>query len=154
MHIDIQYALDQHSDYLPDANQILCWANTVLNSQNVNGEVTVRIVTTEEITLLNENYRHKPSPTNVLSFPADLPDIVDLPLLGDIILCAEVINFEAENQNKTAPAHWAHMVIHGILHLLGFDHITDTEAKQMETLETEILSGLGYANPYIPTDNE
>ncbi len=148
MHIDIQYALDQPSNYLPDANQISLWANTVLNSQNMNGEVTVRIVTIEEITLLNENYRHKPGPTNVLSFPADLPDIVNLPLLGDIILCAEVINFEAKNQNKTAPTHWAHMVVHGILHLLGFDHITDTEAKQMETLETKILSGLGYADPY------
>ncbi len=154
MHIEIQYALDQYRDYLPDTHQISFWANTVLNSQNVNGEVTVRIVTREEITLLNENYRHKPGPTNVLSFPADLPDIIDLPLLGDIVLCAEVIDFEAKNQHKAAPAHWAHMVVHGILHLLGFDHTTDTEAKQMETLETKILSGLGYANPYILAGNE
>ena len=154
MHIDIQYALDQPSNYLPDADQILFWANTVLNSQNVNGEATVRIVTTEEITLLNENYRHKSGPTNVLSFPADLPDIVNLPLLGDLILCAEVINIEAKNQNKAASAHWAHMVVHGLLHLLGFDHITDTQAKEMEILETEILSDLGYAAPYTLTDNE
>jgi len=154
MHIDIQYAVNQYSDYLPDADQISFWANTALSSQNVSGEMTVRIVSTEEIAVLNEKYRHKSGLTNVLSFPADLPEMVDLPLLGDIILCAVVINLEAKNQNKTAPAHWAHIIVHGILHLLGFDHITHTEAKQMEPLETKILAGLGYADPYILTDNE
>ena len=93
-------------------------------------------------------YRGKNYATNVLSFPSDLPEDFDPPLLGDLALCAAVINKEAQEQNKTATAHWAHMVVHGCLHLLGFDHIDDAEADEMEAREITILRQLGFNNPY------
>jgi probable rRNA maturation factor len=97
---------------------------------------------------LNDRYRGKPEPTNVLSFPAALPDDLDLPLLGDIVICAPVVHAEAAQQGKNISAHWAHMTVHGTLHLLGYDHIDDAEAATMEALETAILDQLHYDNPY------
>lgn len=112
-------------------------------------ELSLRIVASEEIQALNKQYRHQDKSTNVLSFPADIPPELELGLLGDIIICAEVVNDEAAMQHKTALAHWLHMCIHGCLHLLGFDHIDAAEAEQMESLEISILDSLGYSNPYI-----
>jgi probable rRNA maturation factor len=109
----------------------------------------VRIVGPEEIRALNRDYRGKDKPTNVLSFPADIPDHIDLPLLGDLIVCADVVRNEAAEQHKSTQDHWAHMVIHGTLHLLGFDHIDDDEAQEMELLEISILQQLGIDNPYL-----
>ena len=111
-------------------------------------EVEICIVDTTQSAELNRHYRNKTGPTNVLSFSADLPRGVPLPLLGELIICAPVIVREAAEQNKPICAHWAHMVVHGTLHLLGYDHIKDRDALIMEARETEILTGLGFAAPY------
>ncbi|WP_288791436.1 rRNA maturation RNase YbeY, partial [uncultured Enterobacter sp.] len=98
---------------------------------------------------LNLTYRGKDKPTNVLSFPFEAPPGIEMPLLGDLIICRQVVEQEAKEQQKPLEAHWAHMVVHGSLHLLGYDHIEDDEAEEMESLETEIMLALGYEDPYI-----
>jgi len=108
----------------------------------------VRLVDIAEMKTLNETYRDKAGPTNVLSFPSDLPDDLQLPLLGDIVICAPVVRAEAAEQGKNLTAHWAHMTIHGTLHLLGYDHIAEEEAAAMEALESAILKRLDYPCPY------
>jgi len=112
-------------------------------------ELSIRIVGTREGRALNRTYRNKDYATNVLSFPVELPPGVRLPLLGDIAICAPVVRREAAEQDKEAADHWAHLTIHGVLHLLGYDHIVDTDAVRMEALETRILKGLGIADPYL-----
>ncbi len=126
------------------------WAKTALQEKIPSAEVTIRIVDKDEITTLNSTYRHKNKPTNVLSFPFDMPSEIDIdiPILGDIVICAAVIIEEAEEQNKPVNAHWAHMTVHGILHLLGFDHEDNHDAEIMEAEEITILSELGFDNPY------
>jgi len=109
---------------------------------------SIQITTAEEMQQLNKQYRNKDQPTNVLSFPMQLPEEIDLCLLGDIALCAPIINDEAKSQSKKENAHWAHMVVHGMLHLQGFDHAENSAAEEMEQLEIKILSGLGITNPY------
>lgn len=111
-------------------------------------ELSIRIVGTREGRTLNRTYRDKDYATNVLSFPVELPPGVRLPLLGDIAICAPVVRREATEQDKHIAHHWAHLTVHGVLHLLGYDHIVDTEAVRMEALETRILKGLGIADPY------
>ncbi len=110
--------------------------------------LTIRIVDEDESAELNQRYRQKAGATNVLSFPADIPDEVGLPLLGDLLICATLVQSEAALQGKAVTAHWAHLVIHGALHLLGYDHIENAEAVEMEELETRMLHQLGFANPY------
>jgi probable rRNA maturation factor len=110
--------------------------------------VTIRLVDRDEMRRLNERYRGKDAATNVLSFPADLPDAVGIPLLGDVVLCAPLLIEEAQAQGKLPEAHWAHLTIHGVLHLLGHDHLDPAEAAVMEGLEIELLAGLGIGNPY------
>ncbi|RDJ00165.1 rRNA maturation RNase YbeY [Dyella solisilvae] len=112
-------------------------------------ELAIRIVDTQEGRELNRDYRGKDYATNVLSFPVELPPGVKLPLIGDLAICAPVVTREAAEQGKTARDHWAHLTVHGVLHLLGYDHIDDAEAEQMEALETRILAGLGIDDPYI-----
>jgi probable rRNA maturation factor len=111
-------------------------------------EVSIRIVDIPESARLNQVYRHKSGPTNVLSFPFEVPAGVPNELLGDLAICAPVVEREAKEQGKSAEAHWAHMVVHGILHLRGYDHDEDAEAERMEALEAEIMARLGYPNPY------
>lgn len=111
-------------------------------------ELSIRIVDAKEGRALNRDYRGKDYATNVLSFPAELPPGLNLPLMGDLVICAPVVVREAAEQSKPARHHWAHMTVHGVLHLLGYDHIEDAEAEQMEALETRILAGLGIADPY------
>lgn len=111
-------------------------------------ELSIRIVDTDEGRTLNRDYRHKDYATNVLSFPVELPPGVKLPLIGDLVICAPVVAREAAEQGKRPRDHWAHMTVHGVLHLLGYDHIEDAEAEAMEALETRILAGLGIADPY------
>ena len=113
-------------------------------------EVAIRIVDTNEGQALNRDYRGKDYATNVLSFPAELPPGVDLPLIGDLAICAPVVTREAGEQGKKPRDHWAHLTVHGTLHLLGYDHLEDSEAEAMEALETRILAGLGIADPYAP----
>ena len=111
-------------------------------------ELSIRIVDAKEGRALNRDYRGKDYATNVLSFPAELPPGINLPLIGDLVICAPVVTREAAEQGKSARHHWAHMTVHGVLHLLGYDHIEDDEAEAMEALETQILAGLGIADPY------
>ncbi|KGI78645.1 rRNA maturation RNase YbeY [Oleiagrimonas soli] len=113
-------------------------------------ELSIRIVDADEGRALNAAYRDKDYATNVLSFPAELPPGIDLPLIGDLVICAPVVTREATEQDKPAREHWAHMTVHGVLHLLGYDHIEDAEAERMEALETRILAGLGIDDPYRP----
>jgi len=122
---------------------------------NTEIEVFILIVDKTESQLLNAQYRQINKPTNVLSFPFDTPDIFkqhqQVKILGDIVICAPVIELEANQQHKSLQQHWAHMLVHGVLHLLGYDHLTTREAEIMETLEIKILSDLGYPDPYLET---
>jgi probable rRNA maturation factor len=137
------------SQKLPAVAALETWISAALKSQHLDeAEVSVYIVDEAESQELNSQYRGKDKPTNVLSFPADIPEEVGIPLLGDLVVCAPVVEREAEEQGKTLEAHWAHMLVHGSLHLLGFDHIDDNEAETMEALETEIITGLGFPAPY------
>lgn len=154
--LKIQVQRASRKGFAPDAKELRRWAKQALSDKELSSaELTIRIVNEEEMTSLNETYRHKTGPTNVLSFPFDQPEeidmpenIMDLPLLGDIIICAAVVNREAMQQHKSAEAHWAHMVVHGVLHLLGHDHIIESEADIMEALEINTLKILGFSNPY------
>ena len=148
MIIDLQIACEQESG-LPTAEQIEQWATAAVEPQSDEVEMTVRIVDEAESHALNLNYRGKDRPTNVLSFPFECPDEVELPLLGDLVICRQVVEREAQEQDKSVMAHWAHMVVHGSLHLLGYDHIEDDEAEEMESLETQIMTGLGFVDPYL-----
>ncbi len=133
---------------IPKLDQFSLWLDTVLLPYNKSFEVTIRLVDEKEIHQLNHQYRQKDKATNVLSFPFEVPDGIDLDLLGDLVICANIVNQEAIEQKKSMEAHWAHMVIHGCLHLLGYDHINDQDAQEMEAIEISLLSKLGYSNPY------
>lgn len=144
--LDLQIATDAAD--LPSEAQFRLWVETALNGRREEAELTIRIVDDEEGAELNETYRGKQGPTNVLSFPFEAPPGVPLPLLGDIVICAPKVAREAAEQGKPLEAHWAHLTLHGCLHLLGYDHLEPEEAEVMEALETELLAALGYANPY------
>ena len=145
--IDIQSA---STEPVPAEDDIRRWvaATIATQKQSKSVELTVRLVDKEEMASLNETYRGKSGPTNVLSFPADLPDELEQPLLGDIVICAPIVREEAEQQRKEVEAHWAHMTVHGTLHLYGYDHVLDDEAAVMESIESNILSNMNYARPY------
>lgn len=145
--IDLQIASENQSN-LPTLEQFTHWATQAVRAESIEPEITIRIVDEAESHELNLTYRGKDRPTNVLSFPFECPEEVDLPLLGDLIICRQVVEREAQEQGKPLLAHWAHMVVHGSLHLLGYDHIEDDEAEEMESLETEIMTGLGFEDPY------
>ena len=145
--LDVQYEVDAG----PEEDDIRCWIETVLvmEAHPSDAELTVRIVDEAEMAELNARYRHKTGPTNILSFPFEPPPGVQLNLLGDLVIAAPVVQREAREQGKTESAHWAHMIVHGTLHLLGYDHQELAEAEDMEAREIRILQELGYANPYI-----
>jgi len=135
---------------LPSALSFRRWAEAALRGAKRRrpAELAIRIVDADEGRALNRDYRGKDYATNVLSFPVELPPGVELPLIGDLAICAPVVLREAAEQAKLPRDHWAHLTIHGVLHLLGYDHIEDGEAEAMEALETRILAGLGIADPY------
>ncbi len=137
------------SGNLPDQDQVNTWVRTALDGLKLSAELTIRIVDEEEGRELNERWCKSTGPTNVLSFPAGGTEETAPELLGDIVICAPVVEREARQQNKTLTAHWAHMVVHGTLHLLGYDHIQEDDAEVMESLEINILKKLGLENPYI-----
>lgn len=137
----------------PSDEQLELWVNTVLTKLDDDFELTIRIVDKIESAQLNETYRHKQGATNILSFPFEVPDGMELNLLGDLVICAPVLESEAKIQNKPLHNHWAHIVIHGTLHLLGYDHIDDADALEMESKEIELLQTLSIPNPY-ETDTE
>jgi probable rRNA maturation factor len=126
------------------------WIAAALVGRRPEAEVAIRIVDEAEGAGLNATYRHKQGATNVLSFPAELPAGVPLPVLGDLVICAPVVAREAREQGKPPEAHWAHLVVHGCLHLLAFDHEDEAEAAEMEALERSILAAMGYPDPYLP----
>ena len=146
--VDLQIATE-NIEGLPTEEQIVQWATGAVQPEGNEVEMTVRIVDEAESHELNLTYRGKDRPTNVLSFPFECPDEVELPLLGDLVICRQVVEREAAEQEKPLMAHWAHMVVHGCLHLLGYDHIEDYEAEEMESLETQIMQGLGFDDPYL-----
>lgn len=146
--LDLQIATADEQQ-LPTELQFTTWLNAAVKLFQENAEVTIRIVDNEESQKLNRDYRGKDKPTNVLSFPFEVPEGIELDLLGDLIICKQVVEREAIEQQKPLTAHWAHMVIHGTLHLLGYDHIIDEEADEMEALETEIMLKLEFEDPYI-----
>ncbi|UQY45345.1 rRNA maturation RNase YbeY [Erwinia sp. PK3-005] len=146
--LDLQLACEQASG-LPSEADFRRWLEAVLLQFQPESEVTIRVVDEAESHDLNLTWRGKDKPTNVLSFPFEAPPGIELPLLGDLVICRQVVEQEAAEQEKALEAHWAHMVIHGTLHLLGYDHIEDDEAEEMESLETEIMLALGYPDPYI-----
>jgi len=148
LELDLQLACRDETG-LPTPAQLREWIAAALDDYPEDAEITIRIVDPEESRQLNRDYRGKDSPTNVLSFPFLCPPGIELPLLGDLVICKAVVETEATAQHKPLQAHWAHMVIHGCLHLLGFDHIEEAQAQQMEDLETRILGQLGYPDPYL-----
>lgn len=146
--LDLQLAVEDENG-LPSEANFATWLEAAITPFQEQAEVTIRIVDSEESHQLNMDYRGKDKPTNVLSFPFEAPPGMELDLLGDLVICRQVVEQEASEQNKPLLAHWAHMVVHGSLHLLGYDHIEDDEAEEMESLETEIMQGMGYEDPYI-----
>ena len=147
LELDLQVASEAAD--LPSEAQFRSWCEFALRQRSADSELTIRLVDEPEGRELNSTYRQRDYATNVLSFPADVPDgLLDIPLLGDLVICAPVVAREALEQNKPLHAHWAHMVIHGCLHLLGYDHIEDEEAEEMEALERELLAELGHTDPY------
>jgi len=152
LELDLQRATDAAA---PDDAAFRRWCELALRQRTADSEMTIRLVDEAEGRELNHTYRHKDYATNVLSFPADVPDeLLDIPLLGDLVICIPVVEREAAEQGKALEAHWAHLVIHGCLHLLGYDHIEDDEAEEMEALERELLAELGHPDPYADDENE
>jgi probable rRNA maturation factor len=159
--LDLQLATN--STDVPKQEDIQLWLDTLLlHQQMTEKEITVRIVDVAEIQQLNLQYRGKDKPTNVLSFPFEMPEL-DLPdaaqlgapldesmsdFIGDIVICTQVVSQESQQQNKLLSHHWAHMIIHGTLHLLGYDHIEEQEAEEMEGIEIAILQKLAIDDPY------
>lgn len=147
MTIDVDVQNATAYEPLPENEQLVLWVTFALRGKS-DVELTLRLVDRDESRALNLRYRGQDKPTNVLSFPAGLPSGLDLPLLGDIVICAPLVAEEAEKQHKSLQSHWAHLVIHGVLHLLGHDHQDEKEAVEMEAIEVDLLASLGFSDPY------
>ena len=151
--IDSQNTID--STDIPNDELLQRWVLkvlTLLDATFLEPEITIRVVSLEESQQLNFEYRSKNKPTNVLSFPFEAPEMIPSSelgeFLGDLVICEQIVINEAKEQNKVLMDHWAHLVIHGVFHLLGFDHIEESEAEEMESLEIKVLEALGINNPY------
>jgi probable rRNA maturation factor len=153
-HIDIQNAATGKTTIT--SQTLVDWAKLTLESEVQSAELTIRLVDIAEITQLNATYRKQNKPTNVLAFPANLPANIELecPLLGDVIICNEIVQNESVSLHKSLESHFALMVMHGVLHLLGYDHIKDEDAKIMQELEVKLLTKIGFENPYLEDENE
>ncbi len=143
-----EIAIQRAATASPTDEELKKYALAALAANLKVGELCIRIVDAQESADLNQSYRDKSGPTNVLSFPCDA-QVDEFQLLGDLVICAPVVADEAKAQGKNETAHWAHMIVHGVLHLLGYDHIGDHEAVIMEAKERAILAGLGFADPYL-----
>lgn len=155
MNIQLEVINNHEFNGIPDQKQLSIWALAALQDKYDNVELSICLVDEGESAEFNERYRHKQGPTNILSFPLDVPAGVelDVPCLGDLILCVPLLEQEATAQGKALDFHWAHLVIHGVLHLQGFDHVTDAEADVMEAIEANILQSLNFPHPYLFNDN-
>lgn len=149
--VDVQRVADVPG--VPTDNELQQWAQAAWLGETPS-EVTIRVVGDDESAGLNSQYRGKSGPTNVLSFPFEAPEGITVPLAGDLVICAPVVEKEAADQHKTLASHWAHMVVHGMLHLQGYDHIDDNDAEAMEALEVRLLAQLGFGNPYETEETE
>jgi probable rRNA maturation factor len=147
LELDLQSA---SSEPAPDEDDIRRWMMAALKAGGRldDCEISLRLVDEPEMAQLNSDYRGRKGPTNVLSFNSDLPVDLGVPLLGDIVICAPLVRREANEQGKSRTAHWAHLTVHGTLHLLGFDHLEDAEAETMEHLESQVMLALGFVCPY------
>ncbi|MEP7728430.1 rRNA maturation RNase YbeY [Marinomonas primoryensis] len=148
LELDLQIATEA-TQRLPSEADFRLWVEKALPTLGEEFEVTIRIVDEEESHALNHEYRGQDKPTNVLSFPFEAPPGLELPLLGDLVICTQIVEKEAKEQDKVLLHHWAHMTIHGILHLRGYDHINDDEADEMELIETQLLASLSISDPYL-----
>jgi len=153
VNLDLDLQVESRFPELPSQSEFERWTSAALTEREADTELVIRVVDEEESRTLNREYRGKDKPTNVLSFPFDpppgLPDELVWAAIGDLVICAPVVAQEAAEQGKASLDHWAHMVVHGILHLLGYDHLDDGEAEAMEGREREILATLGVADPYF-----
>ncbi len=146
-------------DQVPSQAQFQCWVDEAMKShpQKIDAtlsQLCIRIVDKKESEQLNQTYRHKNNPTNVLSFAyEDMPGM-ETESLGDIAICADIVSEEANTQHKSLQSHWAHLTVHGVLHLLGYDHGNEKDAEIMENLEINILRKLGFSNPYYVSSKE
>lgn len=157
--VEVETQIAARRPWVPAAGELRRWAAATCGAASPRARtrasvaapasVCVRVVGSAAGRRLNRDYRGKDRPTNVLSFPASEDERRLAGLLGDVVICAPVVAREARAQRKLPEAHWAHMVVHGVLHLLGYDHGTPGEARSMERLEVEILRGFGYQNPYL-----
>lgn len=144
--LDIQLVSQSHQ--IPEKNKFQKWVDAILSDETENSEIVIRIVDEAEMIQFNEQYRDKKGTTNILSFPFEVPEGIESDLLGDLLVCAPVVEQESSQQNKELEHHWAHLIIHGVLHLLGYNHIEDSDAEEMEVLEIGILSKIKIKNPY------
>ncbi|GAA6134181.1 rRNA maturation RNase YbeY [Oceaniserpentilla sp. 4NH20-0058] len=155
--IDVDVQVASEAIQLPNSEQLILWAQAALGELKPDAELSIRLVDNEESQQLNYEYRGKDKPTNVLSFPFEVPEALQghdeiSNLIGDLVISVPVVALEADEQNKTFQDHFAHMVVHGCLHLLGYDHIKGEAAEIMEDLERQILAKLDIADPYFITD--
>ena len=148
VHLDVAVSYAAPRAGVPASTSFRKWVAAALSGRIREADLAIRIVDEREGCALNRHYRGKDYATNVLSFPAELPEGVKLPLLGDLVICAPVVAREAAEQGKPVAAHYAHLTVHGVLHLLGWDHEDEKEAEAMEQLERDVLAGLGLPDPY------
>jgi probable rRNA maturation factor len=150
MKLDLDIDVAEGLEGVPEPDQFERWLSVTLSKVRADrdAEISIMVVSEAVSRELNHQYRSKDKPTNVLSFPADIPDYVESNLLGDLVICAPVVIREASEQNKPLEHHWAHLTIHGCLHLLGYDHIDEADAEVMEQLEIQLLAELDIPNPY------
>lgn len=155
MNATIEFSDDSNADWTPSLEDCEKWINKAIKvfARDCSYSISLRFVDPQDSSELNNSYRSKDSATNVLSFPANFPEELVSSLeyrpLGDIVVCPQIVSREAQEQGKELEAHWAHMLVHGVLHLGGFDHSDETEAKLMEFHEVNTLEKLGFPNPYL-----
>ncbi len=145
---DVEIQMLSDLDSIPESLKLACWAECVLSDKIEHKEMVIRVVDVDEGAELNHRFRGETSATNVLSFSFEPIDGIPMNLLGDIVICAPIVEQEALEQRKSIDAHWAHMVVHGVLHLLGYDHVRPTDAVEMEAEEKRLLNQFGFSNPY------
>lgn len=160
--VELDLQNPNNTESLPSLLEMKAWCEAAIQSKSSQQafqnslSVLIRVVDSEESAELNQNYREKEGPTNVLSFPNEVPEFMlgiselseQNSHLGDLVICNSLVQQEAKEQHKSLVSHWAHLIIHGVLHLQGFDHINDADAVEMEALEIQILEQLGFPNPY------
>lgn len=149
----LDFQVVSESKQLPAQTLFKYWVDAVLHDESQDSEIVIRIVDEDEMIQFNEQYRDKKGATNILSFPFEPPEGIESDLLGDLLVCASVIEAEALQQSKKLEHHWAHMIIHGVLHLIGYNHLEEQEAEEMEALEIKILRSIKIDNPYEEKNN-